>query len=247
MKFPAIDPPRQIELAPGDILGLITDGVFERENPAGNDVRHRRGRAGAARSPRGLDVRPAGAVAAGRARVCGWPSAGRRHHDRAARASRRDSRPHHGPALLLTLARCARRHLPVRRRLHCGALARSGAAPAGVLHRRGAVHQLHQVQRDQSARHLAEPRPHAGAADRADHGFRRGVRSTSRTRRSSTSTGRLPSGSQAGWACISCSRWRPRCSTSTPSVAARSHLPSRSRQGETGCSRFDWASRARSS
>jgi phosphoserine phosphatase len=35
MKFPAIDPPRQIELAPGDILGLITDGVFERENRAG--------------------------------------------------------------------------------------------------------------------------------------------------------------------------------------------------------------------
>jgi anti-sigma regulatory factor (Ser/Thr protein kinase) len=35
MKFPTIELPRQIELAPGDILGLITDGVFERENPAG--------------------------------------------------------------------------------------------------------------------------------------------------------------------------------------------------------------------
>ena len=35
MKFPGIDPPHRIELAPGDILGLITDGVFECENPAG--------------------------------------------------------------------------------------------------------------------------------------------------------------------------------------------------------------------
>jgi sigma-B regulation protein RsbU (phosphoserine phosphatase) len=35
MKFPEVDPPHQIELAPGDILGLITDGVFECENPAG--------------------------------------------------------------------------------------------------------------------------------------------------------------------------------------------------------------------
>jgi phosphoserine phosphatase len=35
MKYPQIDPPLQIELAPGDILGLITDGVFETENPAG--------------------------------------------------------------------------------------------------------------------------------------------------------------------------------------------------------------------
>ena len=41
---------------------------------------------------------------------------------------------------------------------------------------------------DQSARHFAEPRPHAGAADRADHGFRRRCRSTSRTRRRWTST-----------------------------------------------------------
>jgi len=35
MKYPQIEPPLQIELAPGDILGLITDGVFETENPAG--------------------------------------------------------------------------------------------------------------------------------------------------------------------------------------------------------------------
>jgi phosphoserine phosphatase len=35
MKYPQIDPPLQINLAPGDILGLITDGVFETENPAG--------------------------------------------------------------------------------------------------------------------------------------------------------------------------------------------------------------------
>jgi len=35
MKYPQVDAPRQIELAPGDILGLITDGVFECENPAG--------------------------------------------------------------------------------------------------------------------------------------------------------------------------------------------------------------------
>jgi anti-sigma regulatory factor (Ser/Thr protein kinase) len=35
MKFPELDPPHRIELAPGDILGLITDGVFECENPAG--------------------------------------------------------------------------------------------------------------------------------------------------------------------------------------------------------------------
>jgi anti-sigma regulatory factor (Ser/Thr protein kinase) len=35
MKYPQVDLPQQIELAPGDILGLITDGVFECENPAG--------------------------------------------------------------------------------------------------------------------------------------------------------------------------------------------------------------------
>jgi phosphoserine phosphatase len=35
MKYPEIDPPLQVDLAPGDILGLITDGVFETENPAG--------------------------------------------------------------------------------------------------------------------------------------------------------------------------------------------------------------------
>jgi phosphoserine phosphatase RsbU/P len=35
MKYQQIDPPLHIDLAPGDILGLITDGVFETENPAG--------------------------------------------------------------------------------------------------------------------------------------------------------------------------------------------------------------------
>jgi phosphoserine phosphatase len=35
MKYPQVDPAQQIELAPGDILGLITDGVFECENPSG--------------------------------------------------------------------------------------------------------------------------------------------------------------------------------------------------------------------
>jgi phosphoserine phosphatase len=35
MRFPQIDPPQRIELEPGDVLGLISDGVFESENPAG--------------------------------------------------------------------------------------------------------------------------------------------------------------------------------------------------------------------
>jgi len=35
MRYPTIDPPARIELAAGDILGLISDGVFECENPAG--------------------------------------------------------------------------------------------------------------------------------------------------------------------------------------------------------------------
>ena len=35
MRYPQIDPPRQVRLGPGDVLGLITDGVFECENPQG--------------------------------------------------------------------------------------------------------------------------------------------------------------------------------------------------------------------
>jgi anti-sigma regulatory factor (Ser/Thr protein kinase) len=35
MRYPQIDPPQQLRLEPGDILGLISDGVFECENPAG--------------------------------------------------------------------------------------------------------------------------------------------------------------------------------------------------------------------
>jgi phosphoserine phosphatase len=35
MRYPSIDPPQRLALAPGDVLGLISDGVFECENPAG--------------------------------------------------------------------------------------------------------------------------------------------------------------------------------------------------------------------
>jgi sigma-B regulation protein RsbU (phosphoserine phosphatase) len=35
MRYPQIDPPQQVRLHPGDVLGLISDGVFECENPAG--------------------------------------------------------------------------------------------------------------------------------------------------------------------------------------------------------------------
>ena len=36
MRYPQIDPPAQVHLEVGDILGLISDGVFECENPAGD-------------------------------------------------------------------------------------------------------------------------------------------------------------------------------------------------------------------
>jgi len=36
MRYAQIEPPHRIELAPGDILGLISDGVFEAEDDAGN-------------------------------------------------------------------------------------------------------------------------------------------------------------------------------------------------------------------
>lgn len=36
VRYPHIDPPQRIDLAPGDILGLISDGVFEAENDAGD-------------------------------------------------------------------------------------------------------------------------------------------------------------------------------------------------------------------
>jgi phosphoserine phosphatase len=35
MCYPTLDEPRRLELAPGDILGLISDGAFESENAAG--------------------------------------------------------------------------------------------------------------------------------------------------------------------------------------------------------------------
>lgn len=35
MKYPAVEAPRTIALAPGDVLGLISDGVFEAANSAG--------------------------------------------------------------------------------------------------------------------------------------------------------------------------------------------------------------------
>jgi phosphoserine phosphatase len=35
MKYPTVEPPRVIALAPGDLLGLISDGVFEAGNAAG--------------------------------------------------------------------------------------------------------------------------------------------------------------------------------------------------------------------
>jgi len=34
-RFPALEAPQRLDLAPGDILGLISDGVFESEDPAG--------------------------------------------------------------------------------------------------------------------------------------------------------------------------------------------------------------------
>ena len=39
MRFPQVDAPQRIDLAPGDILGLISDGVFEAGRPAGRHVR----------------------------------------------------------------------------------------------------------------------------------------------------------------------------------------------------------------
>lgn len=36
MRYPSIDRPREIGLGPGDILGLMSDGVFESEDGAGN-------------------------------------------------------------------------------------------------------------------------------------------------------------------------------------------------------------------
>ncbi|HEX5649547.1 MAG TPA: SpoIIE family protein phosphatase, partial [Steroidobacteraceae bacterium] len=36
MRYPQIDPPQEVRLEPGDVLGLISDGVFECENPAGD-------------------------------------------------------------------------------------------------------------------------------------------------------------------------------------------------------------------
>jgi len=35
MRYPSIDPPQHLQLAPGDLLGLLSDGVFETENPRG--------------------------------------------------------------------------------------------------------------------------------------------------------------------------------------------------------------------
>jgi len=35
MRYPEVEPPGVISLEPGDVLGLISDGVFEREDPAG--------------------------------------------------------------------------------------------------------------------------------------------------------------------------------------------------------------------
>ena len=35
MKYPAVEPPRALTLAPGDILGLISDGVFEAQDSTG--------------------------------------------------------------------------------------------------------------------------------------------------------------------------------------------------------------------
>jgi phosphoserine phosphatase RsbU/P len=35
MRYPTIDPPSHMTLEPGDLLGLISDGAFEYENPAG--------------------------------------------------------------------------------------------------------------------------------------------------------------------------------------------------------------------
>ena len=117
MRYPQIDPPQQLQLEPGDILGLISDGVFECENPAGRDVRDRGRRARAARRRHDrLDVGPARAHAAGRARLRRRASAGRRHHDRAARPARRDRWTHDGAAVFPAQLRFARRHLPLHRR-----------------------------------------------------------------------------------------------------------------------------------
>jgi phosphoserine phosphatase len=35
MKYPAVEPPRTLTLAPGDVIGLISDGVFEAQDSAG--------------------------------------------------------------------------------------------------------------------------------------------------------------------------------------------------------------------
>ena len=35
MRFPRVDPPQRLELAPGDVLGLISDGVFEAADAVG--------------------------------------------------------------------------------------------------------------------------------------------------------------------------------------------------------------------
>jgi phosphoserine phosphatase len=35
MRYASVDPPQRLQLAPGDLLGLLSDGVFETENPGG--------------------------------------------------------------------------------------------------------------------------------------------------------------------------------------------------------------------
>jgi anti-sigma regulatory factor (Ser/Thr protein kinase) len=54
MRFPRVDPPQRLELAPGDVLGLISDGVFEAADAAGQMF----GTAGVENVLLGLRARP---------------------------------------------------------------------------------------------------------------------------------------------------------------------------------------------
>ncbi len=246
MKFPEIDPPHQIELAPGDILGLITDGVFERENPAGTMF-------GTAGVEQVLRTRHEGSMSDLLARLLqavhvfadGHPQGDditivllARRGETAGRTTIQRYFPRSLDSLdgmfrfvgdfIAARSLDAELHMPVCfivEELFTNFIKYNAASPHDISLSLGHTPEQLTVRITDFDVDSFDV-THAPAVD---------------------TTSRSPSASRAGWVCTWCSRWRPRSSTSTRSVAARSRLPRHSRQGETGCSRFEWASRAKSS
>ncbi len=229
MRYPSLDAPAQIALEPGDVLALISDGAYERENATQQQF----GTEGVERvvglNHHRADVRGAGAASRGPARFRGRRPSGRRRNDRSAPAPSGGQRRHDGPSLLQAQLRFAGCRVPVRRGLPPGQVHRHERARTGQFHRRRAIHEHGQVQPGNEHDIALSLGCTAQVLTVRLTDF--DVEPFDVTRGPPVDIDKPAAGTADRWAlaCTSCARWPTPCATSSPTGAVPS--PSQWRWG----------------